>query len=176
MPQLVAPSAALTGAFLVPQMNSIHDQAPRPDTARAFTAYAVVVGNLGLLLPTDTVSTLIEEGLPFCPLPHTPPWLRGMANYYGNVIPIFDLETLLEFPPSVQTAPKIVSIGEGEAAVGITVTAPPLRMRLSTANAVAGSPPLPPVIQPYVRACYKSERVWVDWDVRAFFVATGERI
>lgn len=176
MPQLVAPSVALTGTFLVPPLDSLHEPEPQAETARAFTAYAVVVGNLGLLLPTDTVSTLIEEGLPFCPLPNTPPWLRGMANYYGNVIPIFDLETLLELPASVRAESKILLIGEGETAVGITVVSPPVRLRLSSAQVLTGSPPLPPVLQPYVRACYRSEGIWVDWDMRAFFIAAGERI
>jgi len=176
MPQLVAPSVALTGAFIFPPTDSVDDHAPRREAARTFTAYAVLVGNLGLLLPTDTASTMIEDGLPFCPLPNTPVWLRGMANYYGNVIPIFDLETLLEFPSPGRAESKVLFIGEGEVAVGITVAAPPVRVHLSTANAMSGRLPLPPIIQPYVRAYYKSARVWVDWDVRAFFMAVGERI
>jgi hypothetical protein len=176
MPQLVAPSVALNQAFVLPQMESPAAPPPQAETARVFTAYAVVVGNLGLLLPTETASTMVDDGVPFCPLPHTPPWLRGMANYYGNVIPIFDLEALLAFPPSVRGEPKVLFIGEGESTIGITVAAPPVRVRLSTAAAMTGSLPLPPIIRPYVRASYKQERVWMEWDVQGFFTAAGARI
>lgn len=178
MVELIAPSEALSGAFVLPAAIDAEAeiQTHAGPGAMPSIAYAVVVGNLGLLLPSGTVSTILEDALPMCRLPNTPHWLRGMASYNGTVLAIFDLAALLAFASAEHAADKTLIIGQGEDAIGVSVAAAPIRVRLDSAEPLSSRLPLPAVLQPYVRACYKQERVWVDWDVEGFFTAAGARV
>lgn len=49
------------------------------------------------------------------PLPDTPPWLAGMLNFRGQVIPVMDLRTRLGAPrpqPDLNTPIMVVTTGE----------------------------------------------------------------
>jgi chemotaxis signal transduction protein len=172
MPQLISPSEALSGAFVLPQREESADQLLQK--AASFSAYGLVVGNLGLLLPMDTFTTLIEGKLPFCRMPNTPAWLRGMVNVTGNFMPLFDLPALLEFEAESQL--KTLVIGQGEDAVAVTVPRAPFRVRINPEEKMSGRPLLPGMLQPFARSCYKNDRFWVDWDVDGFFTAAGARV
>jgi chemotaxis signal transduction protein len=174
MPQLVSPSEALSGAFVLPQRDERASQHEPLQQAALFSAYGLIVGNLGLLLPMDTFTTLVEGKLPFCRLPNTPAWLRGMVNVTGNFMPLFDLTALLELEAEGQT--KTLVIGQGEDAVAVLVPRAPMRVRINPEEQMSGRPPLPGMLQPFARACYKNERLWVDWDVDGFFTTAGTRI
>lgn len=174
MQQLVSPSEALSGFFVLPQQDQAPEQRETLRQAASFSAYGLVVGNLGLLLPMDTFTTLVEGKLPFCSLPNTPVWLRGMVNVTGNFMPLFDLTALLDFEAENQT--KTLVIGQGENAVAVLVPRAPFRVRINPEEQMSGRPPLPDILQPFARACYKNERLWVDWDVDGFFTAAGERV
>lgn len=175
MAQLVLPSEALSGAFVLPQRNKPAGQHHAPlQQAASFSVYGLVVGNLGLLLPANTFTTLIEGKLPFCRLPNTPAWLQGMVNITGNFMPLFNLPALLEL--EAEGTAKTLVIGQGEDAVAVIVPRAPLRVRISPEEQMSGRPPLPGMLQPFARACYKNQRLWVDWDVDGFFTAAGAQI
>jgi chemotaxis signal transduction protein len=175
MPQLVSPSEALSRYFVLPQRDeSVGKHHELLQQAASFSAYGLVVGDLGLLLPMDTFTTLIEGKLPFCRLPNTPVWLQGMVNVTGNFMPLFNLPALLEFEAGSET--KTLVIGQGENAVAVKTPHAPLRVHLSDDEVMCGRPPLPEMLQPFARNCYKKERFWVDWDVDGFFSTVGARI
>ncbi len=177
MTQLVTPCEALGGAFELPRVEdtATAQRAGRARTSESLTAYALEIHNMGLLLPVDTPSTLIEDALPFCRLPNTPQWLRGMANWHGSIVPMFDLATLLGFS-DVGVAVKTLIIGQGEAAVGVLVQSQPFRITLQSEDKLTRNPPLPTALQPFARACYRTDRVWVDWDYQGFFSVAGARV
>lgn len=41
----------------------------------------------------------IAEYRPLTPVPSTPPWLRGVMNLRGTVVPVIDLASKLDMPP-----------------------------------------------------------------------------
>lgn len=174
MSQLVLPSEALGGSFVLPQGDDLSSQLEPLQESTSFSAYGLVVGNLGLLLPMNTFTTLIEDKLPFCRLPNTPAWLPGMVNVTGNFMPLFDLPALLE--SEVEDKSKTLVIGQGEDAVAMLISRAPFRVRIHSAEKLSGRPPLHRMLQPFARACYKNEQLWVDWDVDGFFSAAGEQV
>lgn len=174
MPPLVSPSEALSGSFVLPQRGEPSNLHESPQKAASFSAYGLVIGNLGLLLPMDTFTTLVEGKLPFCRLPNTPAWLRGMVNVTGNFMPLFDLPALLGLEAEGEA--KTLVIGQGEDAVAVIIRRAPMRVRVDPEEKISGRPPLPGMLQPFARACYKNQRLWVDWDVDGFFTAAGAQI
>ena len=181
MLELMTPSEALRGGFELPA-EAAAEPAARPDAAAvangttAFIAYGIVAGDLGLLLPARTVGAFVEHGLMVRRLPNTPAWLTGVANYNGSVVPVFNLNEMLELDCGDRAADKTLIIGQDENAVAVLVADRPVRMRLIPSEHLRSRPPLPAALQPYARACFKSERVWVSWDVEGFFSAFGKRV
>lgn len=181
MSQQLLPSAALGGAFELPPVTSGSGQqrvrqARTPVRApETLNAYALELQDIGLLLPIDTPSALIEDELPSCKLPNTPSWLDCMVSRNGVAVPVFHLETLLEYDDAETTAIKLLIIGQGDDAVGLRVATMPFRITLRNEEKLTRNPPLPPALQPFTRGCYRTNRIWVDWDYRGFFNAVAKR-
>ena len=175
MSQLLSPSAALGSAFELPRVDAASQRRQRQPQAQTLNTYALELHHLGLLLPVDTPSALIEHELPSCQLPNTPSWLERMANWNGVTVPIFILDVLLDFEPPEAAALKTLIIGQDENAVGLRVTSVPFRITLHSEDKLTRNPPLPQALQPFARACYRSERIWVDWDYQGFFDAIAKR-
>ncbi len=174
MAQLSLPSQALNKPFRVPpEPHAERDALPPPPAA--FACYAVTVGNLGLLLPRGTTGEVIDD-LSTCRLPRTPPWLRGMANLRGNVVPVFDLEELLDLDGRGTSRTRFLVLGQGKRLGGLLIRRLPFRVTLRHADRMSGQPLLPAPVAAFVRTCYDDGRVWLDWDADAFFAALGARL
>ena len=177
MSQLIAPSEALNQAFVLPKVKA---QAQHPTTPSSqnnvLSTYGVLVSNIGLLLPVGTASRLVATEVLLCRVATAPSWLLGMINLGGYIVPLFDLEALLGFPPERAPAHYLV-IGEGEDAAGITLTEHPQRVHLRAEQRMNRNHPLPDALQAHVRACYRvAEQIWVEWDYVGFFETVGSRI
>ncbi|MCX7888110.1 MAG: chemotaxis protein CheW [Rhodobacteraceae bacterium] len=46
------------------------------------------------------------------PLPHAPPWLRGLINLRGTVLPVIDLSSRLGMAPVVPDARNVIIVAE----------------------------------------------------------------
>lgn len=167
--ELVLPSEALIGSFSLPSVDDDQYQVKQSESIATFVVYGLALGNFGLLLPTNMASMIVEDKVPFCQLPNTPIWLQGMANIDGNIVPVFNLRSMLGIDQAESTELKIVVIGQGEEALAISVENLPIRVRLNSTDRLIGKPPLPKALQPFARDCYKTERIWIDWDVHGFF-------
>jgi chemotaxis signal transduction protein len=162
---LMTPSQALNKTFDLPDEPLLPlEEAPTANVVRSLHAFTV--GNVGFLLPAETVSELFYD-LAYCRLPNTPPTLLGMANVRGDIIPLFDLNELFGIAADPNVHWHVLVIGNGEEAVGIRVTNLPTRVMLSAQNRLKTLPPLPENLRPYIRACYQLDGIWVDWDITA---------
>lgn len=173
MMELVLPSEALSGSFVLSPEDDDQNQVEQTQLATTLVAYGLVVGNLGLLLPANTASMVVEGEVPFCEIPNTPVWLHGMVNINGNILPVFNLGAMLGITETEPSELKMVMIGHGEDALAVTVTNLPVRVRLNSTHQLIGKPPLPAALQPFAKGCYKTERLWVDWNMQEFFSSSG---
>lgn len=163
--QLMMPSQALNRSFDLPdEPIKPTEEVQAEDVVRSLHAFTV--GNLGFLLPPETVSELFYD-LAYCSLPNTPPTLVGMANVRGDIIPLFDLHELFDIPADSNVHWRFLVFGDGEEAVGIRIGSLPTRVMLSGQNRLKSLPPLPEALRPHVRACYQLNGIWVDWDIAA---------
>lgn len=173
--QLTLPSKALSRRFELPEAEVDSGSKLNIVEAASFRTHAFVVGNIGLLIPSGEVSE-VSDALPMCRLPNTPEWLLGVANLRGNMVPVFDLGQLLGVEIADTPNSKLLVVGVKDKAIGIRIHSMPLRVMLDAESKLARIPPLPEALQPFVRAGYSTDRIWVDWDMEGFFKAAGDRI
>ena len=135
--------------------------------------YGFTVGKFGLLMRPDCMSEVVKPP-PIYPIPNTPPWLTGILNLRGNLVPVFDLALMLEQSVTYARALLLV-IDRGEWAAGVKIDGFPQPLRLAPLQTPV--PSLPPMLRDHVCAGYTGHGTeWLEFDHRGFFEAACQRI
>ena len=162
------PSLALKRSFVGADAFNKKSEADISKETEAGSYHAFRIGDIGLLIPQDTICEVAEE-LSYCQLPNTNAVLYGMANLRGSIIPIFDLHELFGFSSNNKTARKVLIIGHGEKAVAVLIGELPVRIFITPDQRLRNLPPIPDTLQAYIKSCYQEDGVWFSWDVNGFF-------
>jgi len=135
-------------------------EAARRDRLR----HGVSIGSFYVLLPPDTVSEVIK-GTNVFPVPKTAPWVKGLLNLRGNLVPVFDLTRHFEPDAPQPESPQTLAIGKGDDAIALIVDGIP--KLAATDHPIAYSAlPLPDGIRSQVRAAYmQDDRMWLELDL-----------
>lgn len=170
------PSEVLEGGFELP--DPVVDEVAVGDELDTFRGHGLRLGDLGLLLLTENTVCEVSDQLHLCTLPNTAPWLYGIANQRGNMVPVFNLAMLLGFDSQNNNKkPNLLIYDQKDSAVGILIEDLPVRMELGADERMGNIPPLPERLQAFVRACYRYDNtIWVHWDVHGFFSALSDQI
>ena len=145
------------------------------DEAGGVSRHAVLVGGIGLLLPDDEVSELVERPR-VCRLPNTSTWFSGITSVRGSMIPVFDLHELFDMAFE-RDRRRLIVIGEHEKAVGIWVDGFPRNLVLGDDDLESETLSIPSLIRDNAREYYaKDDQIWVDWKIEAFVTTLGEMI
>lgn len=165
-PPLKAPSVALANKI----DSTVHVE-QEVDTSlvenRDRQVHAFKVGNIGLILPETEVSELLDK-IPSCRLPNTNRVLHGMANLRGRIIPLFDLQYVLNVPKT-KTKFNLV-IGTGEESVAVLLENMPQQITITEQDGLDNLPPIPESLKPFVSKAYSTDDgLWFDFDVFNFF-------
>lgn len=114
---------------------------------------------------------------PVSVLPHTPPWLSGIANVRGALVPVVDLGRAFGVDHLHDRRTYLLISGSGDDALGMLVDGLPVLQHLNDGERLAGIPPHPDLLHGYVRGAYEhGGAVWLDVDVRGVFEKLGEQI
>lgn len=169
---MLPPIEALSRNFILPQHQSENTNEQGTITEKF---HGLVVGELALLLESDSLALEILDSLPLCRLPNAPPWLHAMANQRGNIIPIFDLSILFEqvVPRPKQT--HYLVIAQDQDQFGIIIDQLPEKLKFQTHDFIDSKPVLPANLVPYVnRTCNKHGRTWLEWNPVGFVEAISD--
>lgn len=171
---LMLPSEALKRKFDLP--DGLLPGAPEEkQVAGQISTHAVLVGNIGLLLPSDEISELIEHNA-VCRLPNTSTWFSGITSVRGNMIPVFDLHELFDIAHQ-HLRRRMIVIGAHEKAVAIWVDDFPRIVTLGDEDLMTSAPPIPSLIRDHSRKYYlRDEQIWVDWNIETFVTTLGEML
>jgi len=170
--ELISPSAALKGHFELAEAGD--EAANTAGDQTTFQGHAFTVANIGMLLPPELVSEVTDD-LPLCKLPNTPGWLHGMVNLRGNMVPLFDLNQVFGIDRNRNARQRMLFIRLDDEWVGVLIDDLPLRVTLSGEHRLQQVPSLPKALEPFVRACYRTDQLWVDWDIDGFLMAVAGR-
>lgn len=158
------PSAALD-RFDPPQ-GLVVAEAAKADFAR----YGFRIGALGLLIKQDCGSEVLQ--LPaLWALPGAPPWLLGLINLRGNLVPLYELRQILGLGAKPANAKSLVLIfDQGEKAVAVMIDEFPVPLHDLTP--LPHLPQLPTSLSGHVHRGYvKDEVIWLEFDQDSFFEA-----
>ena len=115
---LLAPSVALHPARTAGELMAIG--LPRQYGAPLATAQNAAqewigfdVANIKFLVPHAHVSE-ISEMLPIFRIPNTGRWLLGLVNLHGNLVPVFDLASLVGGACGTKSKTMLLVLGRGE--------------------------------------------------------------
>ena len=169
--RMMLPSEALRRQFVLP--DGLLPGQSESDRERAqITPHAVLIGNLGLLLPGEEVCELVERP-EVCRLPNTSTWFCGITSVRGNMIPVFDLHELFDIAHE-HLKRRLIVVGENDRAFALWVDDFPRIVILDAGDEVSGPPPIPALIRDHARKYYRrDEQIWVDWNIESFVTTLG---
>ena len=165
---MMLPSEALTR--FKPEL---HDMTLDHTEPERDVRYGFRIGSIGFLIPEKENAEILEQTHP-CAMPNTPPWLKGVINVRGNLVPIFDLCQLLGLEDEQQSE-KLLILGEGNKAVGLYIDALP--MIVEKLEKVESMPPVPELLANYMHGFYMHNKdIWLDISFEDLFLELGERL
>ena len=136
---------------------------------------AVRLGELALLIPWDGGREVLPAPAA-ARIPHTAPWLRGIANVRGALVPVVDLAAALGTSRAAVPAYLLIC-GEGDNAMGLLIDGLPRVLEIEVANRIPDRPVLPALLDECVSAAYsQAGRVWLDLDLATLFESLAGRI
>jgi len=156
------PSAALSR--FQPPANMVLAVAAEKKVGR----YGFKIGSLGLLIQSGSGSEVMQMPAIWT-LPGAPPWLLGLINLRGNLVPVFELRTVLGLAQrAVDEKPLVLIFDQGDRAVGIVIDDFP--KPLSALSPLPSLPQLPTALTGHVSAGFvKDEMIWLEFDQHTFF-------
>jgi len=139
--------------------------------------YGFKIDTLGLLIQLGSGSEVVQMPKIWT-LPGAPPWLMGLINLRGNLVPVFELRQVLGLGQRVADEKALILIfDQGDKAVGIVIDDFP--KPLLALSPLPNLPQLPTALSGHVHTGYvKDQMIWLEFDHSAFFaelVGAGER-
>ncbi len=156
-PRLKRPSEALKSDINVAETEAILVSDKGVSDAKMLHAFSV--GSIGVLLPEDTVSELVED-LPVCQIPNTNSIFYGVGSLRGSIVPIFDLQQLFGMGKTDHT--YYIVIGVGEKSVAVLIDKMPKQIEIGSHNRFKNMPPLPGALKSFSVSAYREDGLWVD--------------
>jgi len=165
----LSPSAALE-RYAPPEGAMAHEEGEKAQQRR----YGFHIGSMGLLIAPRVGSEAIPMS-PIAAIPNSPPWLKGMLNLRGALVPVFDLTLVLGMSGHEYREQQVVLVfDKGPKAVGIVVDGYP--KQLLGLSRVAQLPELPTSLKGYVAAAYTHDGdLWLEFDHEEFFKSLNRK-
>lgn len=119
----------MTESVSVIQNPTRNADALQPTDEYHFSRYGFVIGPYHFLTPQSVYCEVISAVTP-TPIPFAPNHFSGLINLRGNLIPVYQLESLLGQPkPKSQTLAFILLIGPIENAAAISIAKKPVALQ-----------------------------------------------
>ena len=129
--------------------------------------YGFNIGSLGLLIQPGVGSEVMQMPTIWT-LPGAQPWLLGLINLRGSLVPVYDLKLVLGLEARSSNAKSLVLVfDQGDKAVGMLIDDFP--KPLAGLNLLPNLPHLPTALVGHVHTGYvKSEMIWLEFDHGTF--------
>ena len=137
------------------------------------TVFGFHVGSFGFLVASHTYCEVIEQ-LQVNPLPNVEPWFSGLLNLRGNLVPVIDLQLLLnETVNTEQKKRQLFAIGQGDKAMAFWIDRLPAIQTITTLP-LKQFPPLPDILQHCVSSAYLQDgQFWFEVQFDELFKTLG---
>jgi chemotaxis signal transduction protein len=172
-PKWLRPAQALNRPFIQPARD---EEITEGEEIQLIRRLGFRIGEIGLLITPGTISELTDM-LRICPVPNTAGWMLGLVNIRGNLIPVFEMASLLGIQRDADKKRMLLILGQGDMAAGIPIDGLPAHQTLASTDKLQNLPALPDIIRPYISVGYeKNGELWFQFDHIPFFQALSGRI
>lgn len=104
------------------------------------------------------------------PVPNTPVWSRGLTNYRGNIVPVFDLGIFIGGADTQQGAHAVLILSSNGHTAGFLIDQP-LQSVITGMPAGKRNPGNTPALQPFLGAgVHANGTDWWEFDYHAFLL------
>jgi twitching motility protein PilI len=140
--------------------------------AKVEPVFGIRIGSMGFLLSTTRFCEVLDK-IQVNALPNVHPWVSGILNLRGNLVPVFDLRLVLEEKGDSKKR-RLFAVDRGEKAVALWIENYPEIKNRAVMKQMKKLPKLPDVLQRFVNSSYEHEgQVWLDIKFEDLFKALG---
>lgn len=169
----MTPTQALSRRFVMP--GDLQELADGAEARTHVQRYGFRIGRYQLLHDLNLPVELGES--PRCyPLPNSDIWFRGLTNLRGNLVPVFDLTSLLETESADSRRQMLLVIGSGDRSAGLIIDGTPMQISVDTTHQVEDPDDVPGLLREHVRAVYRfAGTLWLEVDFDGLFGSLARR-
>lgn len=172
---LISPCAALDSDIVDSSASSL-GEALADKTEAEFKRVGFRVGNLSFLC-SQIEPHEVTEPPAVSHLPHTAPWLLGLANLRGGLVPVVDFSVALGIGRDESQKLYLLVFGQGEEVLGLLVDGLPSTEILNRYEKLSSMPPHPELLTGHVLGAYDHKgSLWLDLAMEGLFETFGKRI
>ena len=133
---------------------------PAPETAQSWSGVGFRLGQQRYVVPFDEVSEVLYE-LRYTSIPGVKPWVKGLANVRGRLLPVVDLNGLLDDTLSVPSKMRrLIVLEHGEIFVGFVVDEVYGMQHFLLESYQAQATAAPAKAQPYIHGAFVNQHSW----------------
>jgi twitching motility protein PilI len=167
--ELLSPTVALTRYFVT------LDQENNPSGTADVQRYGFRIGTCRLVHDLSLAVELIE--LPRCyDLPNSSAWFSGLVNLRGNLVPVFDLKSLLGTNGQTGNRQMLLVIGSGEKVAGLVIDGTPDHITIDVGRRVEQPGNVPEILREYLQGAYEyAGQIWYQVDYEGLFQSLAQR-
>jgi twitching motility protein PilI len=152
-------------------LDIIDTEVPQPDV-KIEPVFGIRIGSMGFLVSTTRFCEVLDK-IQVNALPNVHPWVSGILNLRGNLVPVFDLRVVLEETGDNKKR-RLFAVDRGEKAVALWIDNYPEIKNRAVMNPLITLPILPDILQRFVTGGYEhAGQVWVDIKFEDLFKALG---
>lgn len=129
--------------------------------------FGFMLGKYGLLIDPLTTSEVLEP-MPIHRIPNSMGAWLGLVNLRGNLVPVYDLSTILDWPHDRDKKIMMLFLGKGESSICCLIDGLPFSPMLDAP--MEQTPNLPESLLNHSSSAYEVDGVvWVEFHHESFF-------
>lgn len=134
--------------------------------------YGFRAGAHNILIDSRTLCEVVQSAQIYH-LPNTHPWVLGVINLRGNLVPVFDIMRRLDETATQSEDQQLLVLEQGEQAVGIYIDGLPRALKIDPEDSelhVNIPPDLPEAIRKHVTTAFRVDgNTWLEINHRDLF-------
>jgi len=171
--ELLSPTVALTRYFVTPDQE---DGLPgSADGSHQVQRYGFRIGGCRFVHDLN-LSVELNELSKCYDLPNSGTWFSGLVNLRGNLVPVFDLKSLLGGTGLAGGRHMLLVIGSGDRAAGLIIDGTPDQISLDAGSRIDEPRDVPEILRDHLQAAYQyAGETWYEANYEGVFESLALR-
>ena len=171
--ELLSPTVALTRYFVTPDQELGLPGAERGTAG--VQRYGFRIGACRFVHDLALDVELIELARCY-DLPNSSAWFSGLVNLRGNLVPVFDLKSLLGITGPTGFRQMLLVIGSGERIAALVIDGTPDHINIDAGGRVDQPDHVPEVLQEHLQGAYEfAGEIWYQVNYETLFESLAKR-